>query len=432
MNPNAGDEMAASQRLAPPAIADLPPMPASPSSSFRQLVAVLLSLCLGLLLAVGTVSVLDDTLALLFDLHLLTAASATLSFIGVLVLLLVYGLMGLTPIIPKRVFLPLMLFVVIAVLSVFPTVIYCYGWLLQLDWVLSFIQVALVLAICHRLRGGREFRWSIVEVRHLGSRPFSWLNLSVFVLLNVFVVLPGLMAYLALCASLAVGHFADGFLALRPGGLILQARQYAREDGKRILLFPMSHIAEADFYKAVSQSASSNSIVLLEGVTDTRNLLTNELSYRRATKSLGLAEQHDDLNIRRGKLIRADVDVQEFSSNTITFLNLVALVHSKGVNAGTILPLTQYSPPRGIEKQLFTDLLLKRNEHLLSELQARLPESDSFVIPWGAAHMPGIAKGIENAGFHLIETRDFVSIRFGPKGNKSSSSGKVQDSGNSK
>jgi hypothetical protein len=432
MNPNSGDELAVSPRLPPPVIADLPPISASPSSSFRQFVAVLLTLCLGLLLAAGAVSVLDDTWALLFGPHLLAAASAILGFISILVLLLVYGLMGLTPIVPKRVVLPLMLFVVIAMLSVFPTVIYCYRRLLLLDWVLSFIQVALVLVICHRLRGGREFRWSIVEVGHLGSRSFSWLNLSVFVLLNLFVALPGSMAYLALCASLAVGHFTDGFLALRPGGLILQARTYVREDGKRILLFPMSHIAEADFYKAVSQSASSNSIVLLEGVTDTRNLLTNELSYRRAAKSLGLAEQHDDLNIRRGRLIQADVDVQEFSSNTITLLNLVTLVHSKGVNAGTILPLTRYSPPGDIQNQLFTDLLLKRNEHLLSELRARLPESDSFVIPWGAAHMPGIAKGIESAGFHLVETHDYVSIRFGRKGNKSSSPGKVQDSGNSK
>ena len=55
-------------------------------------------------------------------------------------------------------------------------------------------------------------------------------------------------------------------MALRPVGLTLQARKYVREDGKTILLFPMSHIAESDFYKTVSQSASSNSVVLLEGV----------------------------------------------------------------------------------------------------------------------------------------------------------------------
>ena len=242
-----------------------------------------------------------------------------------------------------------------------------------------------------------------------------------------------MVAYLALCASLAVGHFTDGFLALRPGGLVLQARKYVREDGKMILLFPMSHIAEADFYRAVSQAASSNSIVLLEGVTDTHNLLTNQLSYKRAAKSLGLAEQHDDLNIRQGELVLADVDVQEFAPTTIAILNLAALVHSRGLNPGTLSALMQYSPPRDVDKQLFADLLLKRNEHLLKELHTRLPESDSFLaIPWGAAHVPGIAKEIQKAGFHLIETHEYVSIRFGRRGDKCNSPGKVQDSGNSK
>jgi len=425
MNPSA-------DQSAPPVIRDLPPKPAEKPSSFRQLVAVLLSLCLGLFLAGGVVSLLDDSLVLLFGLYLLTVPSAILSFISFLVMILVYGLMGLTPIIPKRVFLPVMLFMVLALLAVLPTMIYGYKWLLHLDWMLSLIQVALVLGICYWLRGGWRFRWSILEVKHLGSQPFSWLNLSVFLLLNVFVLLPVAVACAALCASLALGHFTDGFLALRPGGLILQARKYVREDGKTIVLFPMSHIAEADFYKAVSQSASSNSIVLLEGVSDTMNLLTNHLSYRRAAKTLGLAEQHDDLNIRQGELVPADVDVQEFSSSTIAILNLVALVHSRGLNSSTLPLLMQYSLPPDVEKQLFVDLLLKRNEHLLKELHARLPESDNFVIPWGAAHMPGIAKDIQKTGFHLIETRDYVSIRFGRKGNKSSSPGKVQDSGSPK
>ena len=238
--------------------------------------------------------------------------------------------------------------------------------------------------------------------------------------------------YLAFCASLAVGHFTDGFLALRPGGLILQARKYVRADGKTIVLFPMSHIAEADFYQAVSQSVASNAVVLLEGVTDSQNLLTNRLSYQRAAKSLGLAEQHHDLNLQQGELVRADVDVQEFSSNTIAILNLVALVHARGLNAGTLTLLLRASPPPEVQQQLLADLLLKRNEHLLQELRARLPQSDNFVIPWGAAHMPGLAKEIQKSGFRLVESRDYVSIRFGSKANQHPSPGKVPVSGNAK
>jgi TRAP-type mannitol/chloroaromatic compound transport system permease small subunit len=365
---------------------------------------------------------LDDSLVLFSGRHLLTIASGVLALLTLFLMLVVYGLMGLTPIVPKRVFLPVLLLTGLGLLVVFPTVIYCRQWILQLDWLLSLLQVVLVLGICYRLRGGGRFRWSVVEVRHLGCRPFSWLNLSGFLLLNLFVLLPAVVAYLALCASLAIGHFTDGFLALRPGGLILQARKYARADGKTILLFPMSHIAETDFYQAVSQSVASNAVVLLEGVTDSKNLLTNNLSYRRAAKSLGLAEQHDDLNIRQGELVRADVDVQEFSASTIGILNLVALVHSRGLNATTLPLLLECSPPPDVEQQLFADLLLKRNEHLLKELRARLPEADVFVIPWGAAHMPGLAREIQKIGFRLVETREYVSIRFGPNRHKGASS----------
>jgi hypothetical protein len=241
-----------------------------------------------------------------------------------------------------------------------------------------------------------------------------------------------LTAYLALCAGLAVDHFTGGFLVLRPGGLVLRARTYVRDDGKTIVLFPMSHIAEADFYEAVSQSVSSNSVVLLEGVSDHKNLLTNGLSYRRAAKSMGLAEQHDELDIRRGELVRADVDVQEFSPGTIDVLNLVALIHARGLNAGMLLQLARYSPPPEVESQLFLDLLRKRNEHLLMELRERLPGSDNFVIPWGAAHMPGIAIEIQKSGFRLVRTREYVSIRFGPKPHEGRNAGKVRDSENSK
>jgi hypothetical protein len=180
----------------------------------------------------------------------------------------------------------------------------------------------------------------------------------------------------------------------------------------------MSHIAEKDFYQAVSQSASSNSIVLLEGVSDSKHLLTNGISYRRAAKSLGLAEQHDALNIRQGRLVRADVDVDEFSPSTIGILNLVGLLHAQGLNLNTLLTLVQFSPPPDVETLLFTDVLVKRNEHLLKELHEYLSQADDFVIPWGAVHMPGLAEQIKKSGFHLVESRDYLAVEFGPKGRK--------------
>ena len=378
----------------------------------KKLLSILLSLCLGLFLAVGAVSVVDDSLVLLFGLHLLTMTSGILTFIAALIAMLVYGLMGLTPMIPKRVFLPVTLFYVAVLLVVFPTLIYCYDRIVQIDWVLSFCQVILGLGLLWWLRGGLKFRWPIVEDKHLGDRRFSWRNLSVFLLVNVFVLLPAMVAYLALCAALAMDHFTGGFLALHPGGMTVQVRKYVRDDGKTILLIPMAHVAEADFYRKVSQSFPSNSIILMEGVTDRQHLITTGTSYKRMAHSLHLAEQHEEFKPSRGEMVRADVDVEQFSTNTIDFINLVMFIHSKGMTPETVQKALQYSPPPDFQKQVFGDLLRKRNQHLLEEIHARLQQSDNIMVPWGVAHMPGIAKEIQKSGFKLDETREYTLIRF--------------------
>jgi hypothetical protein len=150
----------------------------------------------------------------------------------------------------------------------------------------------------------------------------------------------------------------------------------------------------------------------MEGVTDEHNLLTNKISYKRMASSLGLAEQHEKFAPTRGEMVPADVDVGQFSTNTIDLLNLAMLFHAQGVNAGNVRLLLQYSPPLHVEEQLFDDLLQKRNQRLLTELHARLTQSDNFMVPWGVAHMPGIAKEIQKSGFRLETTQEYMAIRF--------------------
>jgi hypothetical protein len=416
---------------APPLIAGppppLPPQPTPKSSPARQLFAILLSACLGLFLADAVVSLLDDSLILLFGVHLLDAIRGIVSLLGLLMALVIYGLMGLTPIIPKRLFLPVTLFNPAAVLAVVPFAIYYYSRLQQIYWVISLAQVILGLGILFLVQGGFKFRWPLVAANQLEAWRFSWRNLSVFLLANLFVLVPAVIIYLVLCAALAVGHFSDGFLALRPGGLTVRVRKYARNDGKTIQLFPMSHIGEPDFYRKLSQSFPTNSIILMEGVTDNRNLLTNKITYKRMATSLGLAEQHEEFNPTQGELVRADVDVEQFTANTIGLLNLAMLVHSKGVNSETVLKLLQCSPPPHYEEELLDDLLRKRNRHLLEELHARLSQTEHIIVPWGVAHMPEIAVEIQKAGFRLIETREYVAIRFGSAGKETERTGRAGD-----
>lgn len=380
----------------------------------KRALSILLSLCLGSFLACGAISACDDSLALLFNLHILTAISALLSFFGILTALAVYVLMGLTPMIPKRVFLPVTLFYLAGALIVNPILIFSDDWFyrgLQLDWAISLCQVLLGLGVLWALRGGMNFRWPLVEEKHLGDRRFSWLNFSVFLPATVVLLVPFMLVYVYVCAALAISHFTGGFMALHPRGLTVQVRKYVRDDGKKIELVPMAHIGDAGFYQKVARSFPTNSVVLMEGVTDNLHLLTNGISYQRAAHSLGLVEQQKAFK-PRGEVVSADIDVSEFTTNTIGLLNLVMLVHAKGVTADTLGPLLSYRMPPGFEKELFGDIVKKRNQHLLEQIGQWIPQSDDLIIPWGAGHMPGIAKGIQQAGFRLAGTEEYTVIGF--------------------
>ena len=400
---------------APPPLAAVPPLLSPPpkSKSFGSPLAFLLSLCLGLFLTDAVVSLVDDSLIVFCNVHILGTIRGMVALLSILMAIVIYGLMGLTPMIPKRLFLPLTVFNPVALFAAIPFLIYHYSWLHPLAWVISLCQVVFGLAVFYWAQGGFRLCWPLVgEDRIKARRFFSWRNLVVFLSVNVFVLLPGAVIYLFVCTALAVDHFSEGFVALRPGGFTVQARKYIRDDGKTIQLFPMSHVAERSFYRVLSESFATNSIILMEGVSDERGLLTNRISYQRMAKSLGVAEQQKEFKPIQGEIVRADVDVEQFTTNTIGFLNLIMLVHSKGLNAEILLQLIQFSPAPDFEQQLFDDLLRKRNRHLVAELRSRLSQSEKFVVPWGAAHMPEIAREIQKLGFRLDETRNFTVIRF--------------------
>jgi hypothetical protein len=158
--------------------------------------AILLSLCLGLFLGDAVLSLVDESLALFFNIHLLSMISGLVSFFVMLIVIVIYGLMGLTPMIPKRLFLPLTLFNPVVGLVVVPSMIYCYGRMQQVAWAASFCQVILGLSILWVVQGGFKFRWPLVAEAQLGVQRFSWRNLSLFLLINVFVLLPAAIVYL--------------------------------------------------------------------------------------------------------------------------------------------------------------------------------------------------------------------------------------------
>ncbi|MCW5550599.1 MAG: hypothetical protein KIS67_00395 [Verrucomicrobiae bacterium] len=376
------------------------------------LLALLLSLYLGLFLAHALVSLVDDSLAAIFHIRFLPVLRGLLSVGAILMSVLIYGLIGLTPMIPKRLFLPLVMFHPLAHLVVIPFLIYHQGWLHPLAWAVSLCQVGMGLAVLYCAQGGFNVRWPLVSEELVKPRRFSWANLLGFLLVNAFVLFPVTVVYLGSCAVLAVDHFSDGFVALRPGGITVQARTYVRDDGKTVQLFPMAHVAERSFYRTLADSFTPDAIVLMEGVTDQEGLLTNRISYRRMAKSLGVVEQEKEFTPTRGEIVHADVDVAEFTANTIGFLNLAMRLHTEDFNVELLLQVLQHSPAPGFERELIEDLLTNRNRHLVEALRSRLAQADKFVVPWGAAHMPEIAREIQKLGFRLNETREFTVMRF--------------------
>jgi hypothetical protein len=399
--------------LNPPLITAPPaPGPGRRGLSARRLLAILLSVCVGLYLADGLLSLADDSATLFFGLHVLGFFRGLVGFFALLVAFVVYLLMGITPLIPKRIFLPLTLSYLAAELFLVFMLIYFFERIQQVQWMVSLGQVILGLIFLYCLRNGFGLRWPLVSEDQLKGRGFSGWNLAGFVLANVFVLAPGVAIYLVFGVATAVHHFSEGFIALRPGGISVQVRKYVRGDGKTIQLFPMTHVADTGFFRKVAQSFPTNSFVLLEGVSDERNLLTNKINYKRMAASLGLGEQHEDFKPARGQMVRADIDVDQFHASTISLLNLVFLIHTKGVNNGTMLQLAQSTPSPDLLSQLLDDLLGLRNRHLMEQIQTRLGQSDYIIVPWGAAHMPGIAREIQKSGFHLEETSDYMAIRF--------------------
>ncbi len=391
----------------------LPPplLPVRASQPANPLLANLLSIVLLLFLATGLISAFTDALVLFFERSDLAVAAAPLFLLMLFMGAVTYGLLALFPAIPKRFFLPASLYLPVAGVAILPLFVFFYHKAALISWLVSLVQIALALFLIRRVMGGRKFRWPLISAEDVAARKFSWGNLMLVLGGGAFVLLPALMLYAAFSAQLAVGHFTDGFVALQPQGISMQVRKYVRDDGKSILLVPMSHIGEPQFYHDLAASFPDNSVVLMEGVSDRTKVVNQRLDYSRAAATVGGVEQTKVFK-PRGEIVPADVDLSTFSPATLEVLKTAMLVHTKGVTAETLPLLMKPSTP-GLEKVLVEDLLTKRNRHLLNVLEERLPKASSIIVPWGAAHMPEIAREIQKLGFHVVEKREFFAIRFG-------------------
>jgi uncharacterized protein YbaP (TraB family) len=70
------------------------------------------------------------------------------------------------------------------------------------------------------------------------------------------------------------------------------------------------------------------------------------------------------------------------------------------------LPTALHTLLRGAREQgpersraFFADVVDRRNEHLVGEIERALGEYDRVVVPWGALHLPGVEQTVLSWGY---------------------------------
>lgn len=385
-------------------------------SNFRIFTSTALSLYLALLLADSACGIADISLHLC-GISLLSTLNNIVGCVKVFACILVYLSIGVNLATPKRFFLPLVFFILLANLlfleistNLLLDPLVSDSQLAQFSWMLSLVlflsEGAIGLIIVSWIQGGLRWRWPLFPEKSLGPLRFSWLNTIGFMGINVFLVLL-LLFYLGSMAARIIDRASHHYLVLHNNRLASRVETYAREDGKTIILIPMMHIGSKAFYQRVLACIPSSSMVLTEGVKDRKHLLPQGIDYTRVASKLGLSSQQKIF--KPSKQRNADMDLEDFCSpQTIAFLKVVCATYQTK-NLASFLTL---QGQQVLLEHFKEDLLIKRNCHLLSEINKELLCSNQIAVPWGAEHMIGISQALQQEGFHLTETQEVPIFYF--------------------
>jgi hypothetical protein len=382
----------------------------------------------------GSLSLLDEIVSLIDPAAFLTELRGSVAATVLLAACLLYLCLGIDRRLPKRVFLPLIAFVILCPLA---------GWFfpplagsLIFGLLSAVAQLALLTVPLSRFR--RTGVHSLTMPPEVFAGPvFSLRNILTFGGVNLTVV-PLVLAMYALAAvNASMAEYTAGYMRLGPGGLAMTERVFQRGD-RTIRLAAMIHVGDKEYYDALAGSvARGRTIVLAEGVTDDDNLLQNRLDYDKMAGFLGLTSQEtmqfpgrtieaEDLDApspaseksqSQPDILQADVDVSTFRPPTILLLDTMAkqmresssfLQGFRALNAWAAKNITPE-----MYDTIMDDILQRRNQTVIQHLGKALERYDTIVIPWGALHMKGIEEAVRKRGFVLKEERQRVSIDFG-------------------
>jgi hypothetical protein len=330
-------------------------------------------------------------------------------FVAVPVLLAsacLYALVGLVARLPKRVVLPPVVFSVWVYVGAFP--IAFYAPLRDAAVALAAAQVAvglLALLLVHRF-AARE-SWLFTPQSLAGAELNVRRGLG-FVALNALLlpVLGG--GYAVVWGLLAIRELTHGFTWINADGVYAEERQYVRGD-KRVYLIAMIHFGDRAYYEDVVRSLpTGNAVVLAEGVTDDSGLLAGPPAVSDGVvPRAGLVAQGEVAIGAEHRVEAADLDVAELSDATVGFVNAIHEVVGSHDSRDALDAYTRYvdSFGRDVISGAIMELIEVRNAHLLTRISESLERYDRIVVPWGAAHMPGLETAIRADGFTLLSRK---------------------------
>lgn len=342
---------------------------------------------------------------------------------------LVYLGFGFSRHLPKRVIIPLLLWLFWSLVAYWPLDYLTLEWGLLLIYIAQLIFGTMFLKVNSLLNN----KSLLLVPEQFAGPAFNFGVLIKFTLISL-IVLP--ISLLLVAFSLLGGvldRSTGGFVQLRPDGLYMQEKVY-HLDGKDIRLAGMIHLGHGSYFsELIASIPAERTLILAEGVSDEAGLMRERFSYGNIAGNLGLSSQEQfhfagrrismtDLRQPYRErydgphILDADIDLQQFDPRSVEVLNALARYF---LNADSLwlgyLQFNRWAEENitvDTHRVLMNDLIDKRNQAVIDLLPQALERYDVVVIPWGALHMKGIEAAVRAADFYLHDTYLRRSISF--------------------
>ncbi len=242
-----------------------------------------------------------------------------------------FFLVGISPGLPARVFVPMFVFLFWLLCNGMPLSFYLDSNIYEICFPLIQAGISIIIFfLIKRHTHGKS--WLLIE--DFPQLPAANIKRFLIFILTSFIVAPIFIAsYFYISASIGIGKFTSEFVRFDYKGIYTQSRVY-NKDEKTIHLIGMMHIGDENYYELVKSIIPHNTnIILLEGVTDKDNKLSEGFSYKNFAAAIGM-ETQDKLQLHFQKLNSrsADIDLREFDPKTIKFMrSLVPILSSKNI-----------------------------------------------------------------------------------------------------